>query len=104
MSQPTLQAWLNRKPSQKKPRKPLRRVAKNKAKDMRLYGEKRKAFLKLYPVCHVCGKKKSVDVHHMRGRLGGALLDDATWAAVCRICHDHIHAHPSEARAKGWLL
>lgn len=30
-------------------------------------------------------------------------LVQSTWKAVCRNCHDWIHAHPEEARVMNWL-
>lgn len=30
-------------------------------------------------------------------------LVQSTWKAVCRNCHDWIHAHPTEARTMKWL-
>lgn len=53
---------------------------------------------------HRCGLKV-VDVHelHTRGR-GGDILDDGNCVAVCRPCHDWIHAHPTQAGELGLLL
>jgi hypothetical protein len=76
-----------------------------------LYRQKREAFLKAHPVCQVARyipglnpRAKSKDIHHTAGRYGGAYLDESTWLAVCREAHDWIHAHPREARARGWLV
>lgn len=44
-----------------------------------------------------------VEVHHRRGRSSLLLFDVRHWLAVCPACHAWIHAHPAEARAKGWL-
>ena len=30
-------------------------------------------------------------------------LVQSTWLAVCRNCHDWVHAHPKESRALGYL-
>jgi hypothetical protein len=67
------------------------------------YAEKREAFLRQRPVCERCDRRSSRDVHHKAGRYGGNYLNVATWAALCRHCHDDIHQHPSQARASGWL-
>ena len=53
MTQPDLATWLQRKPSQKKPRKPLRRVAKKRAKHLREYSARVKVWLIEHPVCEV---------------------------------------------------
>jgi hypothetical protein len=47
----------------------------------------------------------ATDVHHT---YAGANRDafylvQSTWLAVCRNCHDWIHAHPTEARTMKWL-
>lgn len=43
-------------------------------------------------------------VHHrlMRSQLGKDTPDNLL--AVCRPCHDYIHAHPAESYAAGWLI
>jgi hypothetical protein len=47
----------------------------------------------------------ATDIHHT---YAGANRDafylvQSTWKAVCRNCHDWIHAHPEEARIMKWL-
>ncbi len=66
-----------------------------------LYTKKRKVFLRLRTMCELCGTRASQDVHHRRGRYGSAFLDEKTWMALCRLCHDWIHQHPKEARELG---
>jgi hypothetical protein len=46
---------------------------------------------------------RSEDVHHKAGRTGTNYLDEETWLATCRRCHDWIHEHPNKAREKGLL-
>ena len=41
----------------------------------------------------------TMELHHMRGRLGPLLMDQRFWAALCRKCHAWVHNHPAEARA-----
>jgi hypothetical protein len=55
------------------------------------------------PICEVCGKAKSTDVHHRKGR-GRFYLDVDSWLSTCRSCHDRIHSSPIWAREKGFLL
>lgn len=47
--------------------------------------------------------KRAGHLHHIlpRGRGGRGTLDNAL--DVCASCHDYIHAHPREARERGWL-
>lgn len=43
------------------------------------------------------------EVHHVRGRSGGLLLDRRWWLAVSAAGHDWVHTHPAEAAERGWL-
>ena len=46
----------------------MRRVSKKRMSDLREYSKKRSSFLATLPLCEVCAKAKSVDVHHKKGR------------------------------------
>lgn len=81
---------------------PLRRVSKKQQARLRIYYKLRDDYLSQHPVCQCCNERKSQDIHHVAGR--GSLLNDTEhFMAVCRPCHDGIHARPSVAREKGWL-
>jgi hypothetical protein len=82
----------------------LRSMSPKKQAQMEEYFPRAVAFKKRKPICEVCRKRKTKDVHHRAGRLGPNLLDEDTWTAVCRRCHDWIHDHPKEARAAGLLV
>lgn len=82
---------------------PLKKASKRYGKELRAYSVKRKAFLGLHLRCQRCYTGWSSDVHHKAGR-GKHLNDESTWMAVCRSCHDWIHAHPKESRQLGYLL
>ncbi len=107
----TLAEWLVRGEKPKKVRKPLPRVTPKRAKQNREYSVRRKAFLGVNRICcagpmlgwNNCSMR-SDDVHHRAGRLGGNFLNESTWIAVCRSCHDYIHTHPKEARSLGLLV
>ena len=46
----------------------------------------------------------AVDLHEPLTRArGGSILDPANTVAVCRSCHDWIHAHPAAAASIGLL-
>jgi hypothetical protein len=47
----------------------------------------------------------ATDVHHTYAgsNRDAFYLVQSTWLAVCRNCHDWIHAHPTEARIMKWL-
>ena len=81
----------------------MRRVSKKREAALRIYTCQRKRFLAEHPRCEICAKRASDDVHHTHGRLGANYLDEMTWLAVCRTCHEWIHSHPREAREKHWL-
>ena len=57
------------------------------------------------PICERCQAARSIDLHEplMRSQ-GGDPLDRAQVRAICRACHDHIHANPAESYAAGWLV
>jgi hypothetical protein len=82
---------------------PLRRVSKRRSKEMKEYGILRKEFLEKLPICEVCMKAKSTDIHHKAGR-GKHYIEVETWLSTCRSCHDRIHREPSWAREKGFLI
>lgn len=84
----------------------LRSQSKKRRREGRDYSERRAKFLDAHLLCQVRTPVCfgiAQDVHHVSGRLGSNYLDETTWLAVCRHCHDWIHQHPSEARARGWL-
>src|SRR5687768_5903749 len=61
-------------------------------------------FLAAHPVCQRCGERKSHDVHEvLRRSAGGSILDVSNCRALCRRCHDWVHANPEQARVDGWL-
>lgn len=115
----SLKEWLDRKPKGPAPRKPIARTSRlqrggpvkpisdTRQMEGRLYRTKRTKFLTDRPRCEAalpgCGGP-SCDVHHRAGRYGGNYLNEATWTAVCRPCHDWIHSHPKDARERGLLV
>ncbi len=110
-------------PAGPKPKRPLPRVTKKRAKQNREYRAKVKAFLAIHPVCQVWMKENSVtettqtvfalilagapeatQVHHMNKRRGAMLLDERYWLAVSDESHERIEQNKSWARANGFLL
>lgn len=89
-------------------RSPLRRVSKRRAAQLKAYFGERKLFLAERPFCQVCHSRNrnsalATDIHHMNKRNNARLLVIDDWLAVCRCCHDYIHAHPAWARSMGFL-
>jgi hypothetical protein len=85
-------------------RKPIRRVSKKHAAELRTYSELRKQFLTDRPYCEarLCKGSLATEIHHMAKR-GKNLNNVATWLPVCRCCHVYIEEHKSWARANGLL-
>jgi hypothetical protein len=100
-------------------RKPLKRQSKKRAKESKVYMDKRKAFLGAHPWCQWwmaengvsedavrdgLNAPRSAEVHHKKGRSGPHYLDETTWMAVSTKAHRYIHAHGQESREKGYIL
>lgn len=47
--------------------------------------------------------RRTNQVHHLRGR-GKYYLDETTFLGVSEAGHAWIHANPSEAKERGWML
>ena len=78
-------------------------MSKKRAKEVKEYMRLRQKFLEDFPICEVCTKKKSVDVHH-KDKRGKNYLAVDTWLSVCRECHRVIHENPSWARENNYLV
>jgi len=91
----------------------LRSVSPKRAKALKEYRELRDEFMQERRACeagqilkrvgHYRCATYSQDVHHIRGR-GPHLNDTDSWCAVCRPCHDFIHANGGKARSVGLIL
>jgi hypothetical protein len=44
------------------------------------------------------------DIHHSKGRTGKNYLDESTWIAVCRPCHQWIEENRREAERMGLIV
>lgn len=89
----------------------IARVGKKKRAEMLAYLPARDAFLAERRICEarvskgcVCNGRRAREVHHRAGRHGKNLLDEATWLAVCRKCHNWIHANANESRKRGFII
>lgn len=90
-------------------------MSPSRAKRLREYAPLRKMFLGENPWCKVCENLRiegfivpgmiqpSVDVHHIRGRVGRLLTAVQFFLPVCRRHHDMIRDNPSWAKAKGYI-
>ncbi len=117
----TLEQWLARSKSGRKPKKPIPKVTKKRAKANREYAVRRKAFLEARPYCEAIQKilfaghqvlvdagqtfpLRSEQVHHTTLRRSRDLNDENTWLAVAACSHRWIHQHPKEARELGLIV
>lgn len=102
--------WTKRQEEPRPARKAgLKSVSSKRAKENRIYTERRKAFLIANPTCDAHHALVALDscapateVHHMAGR-GKNFLNEDTWLPVCQGCHLTIHAHPNTARELGFI-
>ena len=70
------------------------------------YDVLRKKYLEAHQMCeaHLGGcSTYATDIHHKAGR-GQYMLDDTTYLAVCRTCHQYIELHPIEAKEMGFSI
>ena len=89
--------------SEKIPRRRLAAISERMRLKLSRYFRARQLFLLTHPTCAVDPERKSVEAHHMRGRLGELLLDQRFWLPVSAEGHRWIHEHPAAARQNGWL-
>ena len=85
-------------------RSKLNPVSSKRRRQLSEYAKVRSAYLKLNPVCVCCATHPSTEIHHRKGRWKERLNDSIWFAALCRNCHDYIHANAEWAYEKGWLI
>lgn len=76
-------------PAQKN-KKPIKQVAKKRARQLRKYTKLRKVFLEAHPECEIPVEGCTVtatEVHHAGGRENELLLDISRYKAACHNCH-----------------
>ena len=82
----------------------LRTASPKRQSEYNQYAKEKKAYMALHPQCERCKTKKATDLHHKAGRVGKWLCRYEYFAALCRECHDFIHANGKEARRSGWII
>ena len=55
------------------------------------------------PICKVCGKANSQQIHHMNGREAWREVVEEWWLAVCYPCHDRITKDRIWAEDNGYI-
>lgn len=67
------------------------------------YAKARKEYFeKVQGRCEACGGQ-ATDIHH-KSKRGKNLSNKDTFMAICRLCHDKVHANPAWAKEKGYLI
>lgn len=90
-------------------RTPINKVSEKRGKELNQYATLKAKFI-LNKWCAYHGKPcLPVDIHHQMGRIGFAddkeiplLLDTRYWIPVCRIAHNWITEHSTEAIELGY--
>ncbi len=86
-------------------RKPIKPISDKRKEQMVEYHKVRLKYLNQNKNCEYEGcKNKATEIHHMRERHGDRLTDSEYFMAICRTCHQTIHANPKESRDKGYLI
>jgi hypothetical protein len=103
--------------SQKQPHKRIRFATPSRAKQLREYAKRAKAFLAAHPYCAVFNFAREVfyetegyfppnmasEIHHFRGRRNKLLLDERYWLSVSGSGHSWIHSNIDGARKFGLI-
>lgn len=69
-----------------------------------MYYAIRDPFMEANPVCQICRREASTDLHHRKGRRGNLLFDTKWFMALCRTCHDYVHNNVANSKRMGWLV
>lgn len=94
-----------RRASQVKVVKPIRKVAPKRAAQMREYYKLEKQYLECHPCCEVVEcHRKSNQVHHMAGRQNEDLLNVDLFFACCSDCHEKITRDSAWAIKMGYSI
>lgn len=54
--------------------------------------------------CERCQQAPATDRHHILRRSAGGTDERENTRDLCRDCHMHIHRHPTQSYAEGWLV
>ena len=84
-------------------RTPLAAVSPKRRRANTYYRQLRADFLGVHQRCEYPAgcTQAATDVHHMRGRVGGDLLNVRLWLAMCRDHHEWVTVHPAAAYEMG---
>lgn len=84
-------------------KKTIKPFSKKREELNKIYKQKRDEFMKAHPICEgygliECCTKEATDCHHAQGRVGKNFIDETTFVALCRSCHQFIETAPDIAK------
>lgn len=82
----------------------LRPISAKRRRVGAIYTKVRIQHLLKNPMCKVCQRSPSSQIHHMAGRVGDKLNDVKDFLAVCFNCHRRIHDNPAWAVKNKYLV
>lgn len=86
-----------------KPKRPIRRISKHRATELREYSKLSNEYLSQHEACEICGVHGGLTLHHKRGR-GIYLCSVEYFMAVCFWCHKKVHNERAWAMKQRYLL
>ena len=95
-------------PKEKKKKTRISPMSEKRTEQNKIYLIRRPLFLATNTDCKINSEdctKKTKDVHHTYSgkNRNKYFLDETTWIAICRNCHNWIHDNPKQARKIGYL-
>ena len=83
----------------------MRRISDARKKLEQIYYKiVRPKYLEEHPICECCGERKSMQIHHKKGRRGQLLIEVRFFMAVCLLCHGRIEKEKGWAFSMGYRL
>lgn len=82
-----------------KERKPIRKVADKRAKELSKYSRLKAQYIAIHQICENIGcNQQATTIHHMAGRENEMLLDVNYFKALCFDCHRKVEENPHWAK------
>ena len=82
--------------------KPIPKQSNKEKERLQKYYILRDEYLKNHPLCEVCNKEKSTQIHHRKGRLGNNLFN--YFLAICDEDHKKVEMNPEWAYENNYSL
>lgn len=83
---------------------PLRKISRNRGKELRLYTKLRKEYLDKNPICQRCYNSNAHHIHHTNQRFKSRLNNTLYFVGLCSSCHLWVHHNPKEAKECGYFV